>query len=344
MTLTDFDPPRRLSPAHSRQLAMVRLTTARLGEERLAAALNQAGMDARTTAPDDLCESPRRFGGVLVLSDTPFLAAQLLARLRATPEGVLAPIGVWVRDRSCPLLDPEWIAYADALVDHGSPQNEIVAAILHLRRIADVRCALPRIADVLPPVRRQITMLQYLASRELGRLDPRRAGSRMSGHSYAPLDLLGGVLRDDLNALVALGLLRGAFYERVHVCPRCGDARLAFREVCAGCQSADLRRGEVVHHYACGHVAPEERFWRDDLLVCPSCGKPLRHVGIDYERPATLVFCNACGLSGGEGTTSARCLGCGADCASEEAATEVLESYQLTPDGLVAARSGAIAP
>src|SRR5262249_19620199 len=153
-------------------------------------------------------------------------------------------------------------------------------------------------ADALPAVRRQLAMLQYLASRELGRLDPRRAASRSLGHSFAPLDLLGGEgAAHDLDALARLGLLRTAFFERLHMCPKCADARLAFREVCASCQSADVRRGEVLHHYACGHVAPEERFWQQASLACPSCGVSLRHVGIDFERPAALLYCNACGLA-----------------------------------------------
>jgi hypothetical protein len=344
MTLTDFDPPRRLMPGSARPLALVRATQARLGEDRLAAALNQAGMDARPVSADDVCRSPRRFAGLLVWSDTAFAATQWLARLRAMPEGVLLPVMVGVRERTCALVDSEWVAYADAVVDDRSSPSEIAAGLLRLRRIAEVHGTLGRVADVLPPVQRQLAIVQFLVSREIGRLDPRRAASRPLGHSYAPLDLLGGAVRDDLDALVGLGLLLRAFFERLHVCPSCGDARLAFREVCAGCRSADTRHGEVVHHYACGHVAPEERFWRQAGLVCPSCGAALRHVGIDYERPASLLFCNACGLSGGEGITSARCLGCGADCTADEAATEVLPSYQLTPEGLVAARSGAIAP
>src|SRR5262249_12466026 len=160
-------------------------------------------------------------------------------------------------------------------------------------------------------------------------------------HSFAPLDLLGGDGPiTDLDALARVSLLRPAFFEQLHLCPTCEDARLAFREVCAACQSPDVRRGEVLHHYACGHAAAEERFWRDGKLWCPSCGQMLRHVGIDYERPAALLYCNACGLGDGEGVTLARCLGCGRDCTADEVGACLLSSYQLTADGLAAARSG----
>jgi len=345
MTLTDFDPPVRLFSATGRQLAVVRSSAQRFAEDRLAAALNHARMDGRTASADDVVAHPRRFRGLVVLADSPLAAAPLLARLRATLDGVLLPILVWLHDRSGALVDPEWTAYADVMIDDRSPQAEIVAGLVRLRRVGEVRATLASPADALPAVRRQLAMLQFLASRELGRLDPRRAASRPLGHSLAPLDLLGGDgPTADLDALARLGLLRTTFFDQINLCPTCADARLAFREVCAGCRSSDVRRGEVLHHYACGQVAPEERFWRDGALACPSCGQMLRHVGIDYERPAALFYCNACGLAGGEGITLARCLECGGECTADEVGARVLSSYQLTADGLAAARSGTMGP
>ncbi|HJZ87709.1 MAG TPA: hypothetical protein VKN99_21185 [Polyangia bacterium] len=344
MALTDFDPApiRAVAPTF---LAVVRPTSHELAEERLTAALRDPALAARSASFDEVTAHLRRFGGVVVLAEDALAAAPLLARMRSTPEGVLLPVLVWVhKTGEQRLLDPEWLAYADAAIDNRSAQPEIVAGLERLRRIAAVRQAFPPLCDqASPSVRRRLALLQYLASRELSRLDPRRAACRPLGHSFAPLDLLGGEGPiADLDALAATGHLRTTFFERVHVCSICGDARLAFREVCAGCRSADLRHGEVLHHYACGHVAPEERFRRAGTLACPSCGAALRHVGIDHERPVALVYCNACGLAGGEGITLARCLACAASFSAGEVESRVLASYQLTPDGLAAARQGSI--
>src|SRR5262252_5675258 len=112
MTLTDFDPPTRLFSATGGQLAVVRSTPQRFAEDRLAAAMNQVAMNGRTASADDVVAHPRRFRGLVVLADAPLSAAPLLARLRATVEGVLLPVLVWLRDRSSALVDPEWTAYA----------------------------------------------------------------------------------------------------------------------------------------------------------------------------------------------------------------------------------------
>jgi hypothetical protein len=111
-----------------------------------------------------------------------------------------------------------------------------------------------------------------------------------------------------------------------------------FREVCAGCRSADVRRGEVVHHYACGHVQAESFFRRGEKLVCPSCGQGLRHVGIDYERPASLIQCGACSWVAAEGVTEARCLGCGQLALAHEVRERTIHRYVLTNEGVEAAR------
>jgi hypothetical protein len=124
------------------------------------------------------------------------------------------------------------------------------------------------------------------------------------------------------------------------VCVQCDDARLLFREVCASCRSTDVRRGDVVHHYACGHVQAEAFFRRGAQLVCPSCGQMLRHVGIDYERPASLLYCNACGHAAAEGTTEARCMGCGATPLAGDVRERAVYKYILTSEGAEAARSG----
>jgi len=45
---------------------------------------------------------------------------------------------------------------------------------------------------------------------------------------------------------------------------------------------------------ACGHIDFEEKFKSDEEFVCPTCGKTLRTIGVDYRRPGTLYKCRNC--------------------------------------------------
>jgi hypothetical protein len=340
MSLRDLDTRTPLPRPNDATLAIVRSGSDARPDEHIASALGRASLTARPATLAELCSDPGRFAGVIAVGDSALAVAPFVLRLRETPEGVGLPVLAWPHDATGGLVDPEWIAYADGLLDGTATPADGAAALARLGRIAGARSALSLPVAPDPTGRRRLAILQYLLSRQLGRLDPRRAPSRPLGHSYAPLDRLGYDLLEDLDALARVGLLQPSFFERLHVCARCGDARLAFREVCTGCRSADLLHGETLHHYACGHVGPEEHFHRDGALVCPSCSEPLRHVGIDFERPASLVQCNACGLGNGEGTTAARCLACGAASGADETGSRILASYQLTAEGLAAARAG----
>jgi hypothetical protein len=250
----------------------------------------------------------------------------------------MPPLG---EDATGSLIDPSWPLYVDAVVDGSSSAEEVSGAVSRVLRIGAACAALAPARPLGARETRLLVVLRSVVTRGLSTIEARRDPRARLGFSWPPFDLLaGGDPTDELNALSCAGLLRRRFHDRIHLCPGCGSAHLAFREVCRACESADARRSEVLHHYRCGHVATEERFRRGGELVCPGCDAALRHIGIDYERPTALLLCNACGAADGEGVTRARCLACGAIHTPEAVDARTVWTYHLTPRGESAARTG----
>lgn len=311
--------------------------------------LREQGLRTSVHGCDEVLQmGAARCRGVILCGDSPLSVAPALLRLRQHPDTALLPLIVYLLRDGLPGAAPEvellpqgWARYADAVVESDAGPAEAAAALQRLRRVSAALGALPAPLTTAPRSQRRLLLLRMLLTRGLVSLSPQRDPSSPLCHSYPPLDLLSeGLLHNDLDALVQLGLLERSFFERVCVCQSCGDARLLFREVCGACLSADVRRGEVIHHYRCGHVAPELSFHRGAELACPSCGESLRHIGIDYERPAALLHCHNCDHLASEGVTQARCLGCGQTQTADAVAERVLWTYLLTPEGRAAATSG----
>jgi hypothetical protein len=339
------------APAH-RPRAPLRLLAppgVRAVEERLLEVLRRRDIDVEPCALADVHDDAKPSRGIVLAGDRPADVVPFVKALRGDPRTALLPLAAYVSELepaggsplACGFVDPSWQLYVDAIVPGVASPEEIHAAMLRIFRIAMACAVLEAPGGGGPDARRQLAILRYLATRELPALEPRRNPQAPLGWAWPPLDLLAaGDPSDDLAALCRAGLLRRSFHDRIHVCPTCQDARLAFREVCGACQSPNVRRGEALHHYRCGHVACEDRFRRGADLVCPACEGRLRHVGIDYERPTGLLFCDACGVSDGEGITRARCLACGAVSTPEAVGERVIWTYEITAEGQAAARAG----
>lgn len=149
--------------------------------------------------------------------------------------------------------------------------------------------------------------------------------------------LLAGLPRQRpiLEGLAEAGLVARRFFDRVHLCQYCGGARLVAREVCPSCGSAHLAELNLVHHYRCGHQAPKPNFEREDThhLVCPKCHRTMRHYGVDYDVPGSVVVCQACGERASEPDAAFACADCSRVTPTAEAATRDWFHYSLTAQG-----------
>jgi hypothetical protein len=152
----------------------------------------------------------------------------------------------------------------------------------------------------------------------------------------------GAAYRQTLEGLATLELLRRRHFARTHLCNSCNSARLHAFEACPACGSADLMESSIVHHYRCGWQESEPRFVQDHALVCPKCRRELRHYGVDYDKPGSVMLCRSCQQANSEPAVRFACLDCAHITPSAEASTLDWYHYDLTEDGLQALREGRI--
>src|SRR5262249_49631791 len=100
-----------------------------------------------------------------------------------------------------------------------------------------------------------------------------------------------------LEDLAGGGCLERGFFDTIHLCKTRRRYNLNFREVCPVCSSPNVEVADLVHHFRCAFVAPSSRFARGSRLVCPKCDRELKHIGVDYEKPAQSFSCRPCGAA-----------------------------------------------
>lgn len=191
---------------------------------------------------------------------------------------------------------------------------------------------------------RWLNLLRYMYSRDNLALIPQWNIAAKYGYSYP---LAGGIFREDagkeipqLELLAKMGLLEETFFDKIHLCPKCGHYQLNFREVCPICRKSQIYWVENVHHYMCGHIAPRPDFAQFGGLVCPKCRQELLHLGVDYEKPSSGYYCPACRKPFTEPLVDCRCLNCAATDSIDKIQPQTIQQYQLSPLGVQAALSG----
>ncbi len=190
----------------------------------------------------------------------------------------------------------------------------------------------------------RIALLKKLEAADPPVLRPESDIHSPCGYTY-PLarEVLGGDPGDDviqLEPLADMGLLERQFHDKVHLCPSCSFFTLNFREVCPRCASANVDITEMVHHYKCGYVGPETEFRDGVRYECPKCSRPLRHIGLDYERPSATYVCHSCKEIIAEPKVNCLCLRCGTATGVEKAVVRTIHAYRLTSKGALAAARG----
>ncbi len=145
-----------------------------------------------------------------------------------------------------------------------------------------------------------------------------------------------------ISELTELGLVSRRFFDRFHVCKGCRSVRLNVREECFDCHSPHLAETTLIHHFKCAYQAPVEDFQQGSDLVCPKCSRELRHFGVDYDKPGTIINCIACGASASEAAVGFKCLDCGQHMDGELIDTKDVFEYTLTDKGIAFVEEGPI--
>ncbi len=124
------------------------------------------------------------------------------------------------------------------------------------------------------------------------------------------------------------------FVERIHLCPMCQSAALLFSECCQKCHSSNIREEEMIHHFRCANIAPESEYLYDGELRCPKCKHFLRHIGVDYDRPARVQTCNECGATQMHSEMKVLCSVCGNVTQPHLLTPYDIKEYAFTQEGI----------
>ena len=130
-----------------------------------------------------------------------------------------------------------------------------------------------------------------------------------------------------LKEWVARGILRPRRVDRVLSCPKC-EALPTFRKGCPQCGSANTEKGQLIHHFACAHVAPASEFAADSL-ICPKCQVQNLVVGADFEYLQGPISCRDCSWCEGELEVIAECLRCGHRFLADDAVEKEVFEYHV---------------
>ena len=132
---------------------------------------------------------------------------------------------------------------------------------------------------------------------------------------------------------------RKKFEDRIHVCPHCKGSHLYYMEACPKCDSSRLKEEPVLHHFRCANISPESSYAYDGELRCPKCHQMLRHIGVDYDRPANVYTCQECNHTFLHTRMKVYCASCKKTSRPSELLAQDIYSYEFTTEGLQALSS-----
>lgn len=77
---------------------------------------------------------------------------------------------------------------------------------------------------------------------------------------------------------------------------------------CRNCTSQNFRRINLIEHYNCGNVSPQDTY---DNEKCPQCKNKIKTLGVDYRLIKNLYICNECNERFSEPSQIFLCNKCG---------------------------------
>jgi predicted RNA-binding Zn-ribbon protein involved in translation (DUF1610 family) len=138
-----------------------------------------------------------------------------------------------------------------------------------------------------------------------------------------------GEVMDILLRLTQENILEARFFDRLIFCPACNSMNLRPSLRCPKCGSANIARGRVFEHFACGKNGLEDEFVAGGKYLCPHCGKQLKFLGTDYRSLGVNYKCHACGALSNEMAVRWSCMKCSQVFSDEEARVRTIYSYGL---------------
>ncbi|WP_457640185.1 TackOD1 domain-containing metal-binding protein [Persephonella sp.] len=278
-------------------------------------------------------ETGKAFLIYIYSADERFTQMQI-KKVRTTFETSLSPLFVRLEiQKFLPAVDGVYKDYSPEIAEKSKTLWESI------RRFS------PNQYAVSMPESRQINYIRYLLSRGMEKEDPFIEKQSKTGFFYPVAHLilnsnLEGEEAEQLEVLATRKVLAKEVQNKTSLCPHCGYYNMVIREVCPSCGSVRIKLTEFIHHYSCGYTAPAEEFVLDDRLVCPKCGEELKHIGVDYDKPAENYVCEDCRSVFSEPDVNLLCLNCRENFPPEDILSEPVYSYSLTPFGKMVGYEG----
>lgn len=187
-----------------------------------------------------------------------------------------------------------------------------------------------------------LRIFRYYISRNKMILEPKVMEKSAMGCAFPLAECLHGWSLFHINeyfSWIDMGVSNGTLayrktVYRLHVCTKCQHSHLIYQEQCPNCGSNDLDYEPVIHHFPCANISPEHTYMVGGQLICPKCHKPLRHIGIDYDRPTSLYLCHNCHQSFLTPDTTALCTYCGTVSKVKDLFPRSIHVVEITPKGI----------
>jgi hypothetical protein len=186
--------------------------------------------------------------------------------------------------------------------------------------------------EVYKDHRAQLLLSKFLGG-ELTKLEP--VFNSKYGYRYPIVEKITGDAQsanEFLKHLFEVGILKRELFDKIIRCVHCDSANIAAHYRCPYCNSFKVSKNSLIEHVSCGYIDTEEKFHKEDKLVCPKCHKELTKIDMDYRKAGAWCTCNECDKSFDIPVFSHFCRDCRQDFTFGEALYEDVFSYSLSED------------
>jgi hypothetical protein len=186
-------------------------------------------------------------------------------------------------------------------------------------------------------------LLSKFVSGELNKLTPVYDPKR--GYRYPIAEKIVGepaATDEFLSHLFDVGVLERELYDKIIYCPNCDSANVSVHYCCPHCKSFNIRKSALVEHVPCGYIDAEEKFRKEEKLVCPKCGKELSKPDVDYRKAGIWCTCSDCGKSFDIPVPLHFCRDCRQGFSFEDALYKDVYLYKISDEAMQEAALGLI--
>ena len=159
---------------------------------------------------------------------------------------------------------------------------------------------------------------------------------KANGVSLHPLDtklkIAPHILADYLETLSKLGYMKSEPAGVIHRLP-CGSTGMLHKLRCNRCGHPIMAPVTAIHHLRCNYLGTKEDYQSDKMLKCPSCKRPLRILGRDYNLVEGATLCVKCRTTTKEPSVEIICLEHGETYHPYELAPQTINRYRLNEEG-----------